>query len=273
MTVEYHHVPVLKGEVKEALSIKPNDIVVDCTLGGGGHGLSLAQALGKGGIFIGIDQDEAALKAARKRFQEAGLLENAEDAQDSKSGRDKPEIRFVHGNFGDLDNLLLKQNLPGINKILFDLGVSSFQFDEGSRGFSYREDAPLDMRMDPGKQTKNAAEVINTYNTADLTRILTNYADEKFASRIAHKIVETRQEAPIKTTFQLSTLVKSCYPAAERGKKHPAKKTFQALRIEVNQELLALENGLDAGVRWLMPAGRIAVISYHSLEDLSLIHI
>lgn len=273
MTVVYHHVAVLKEEVLAALEVAPSDCVVDATLGGGDHGLALAQKLGKGGRFIGIDQDEAALTAAQRRFQEAGLL-GKKDAEKNAADRSKhasedwgPKITFVHGNFAELDRILLEQNIPGINKILFDLGVSSFQFDEGSRGFSYREEAPLDMRMDPGKHTINAAEVISTYNTADLARILTMYGDERYASRIARKIVEKRTIAPIKSTFELAEIVKSAYPAPARAKKHPAKKTFQALRIEVNQELKALENGLDAGVRWLLPGGRVAVISYHSKED------
>lgn len=262
MTVEYHHVPVLKEEVLAALAPEPSDIVVDCTLGGAGHGLALALKLDEQGTFLGIDQDEAALQAAQKQFQTAGLL-----GDDLLPLPNKPTICFIHGNFGELDRLLLEQNIPGINRILFDLGVSSFQFDEGSRGFSYRADAPLDMRMNPGKHTKTAQEVINTYNTADLTRILTMYADEKYAARIAKRIVEARAIAPINTTIELAELVRSCYPVDARAKKHPAKKTFQALRMEVNQEMAALEKGLDAAVRWLLPEGRIAAISYHSKED------
>ena len=175
---------------------------------------------------------------------------------------------FLKGNFGDLDELLVKAEVPGVDCFLFDLGVSSPQLDIPERGFSYNEDAPLDMRMDPGTHTQTAAEVINTYDEADLARILSVYGDEKFASRIAREIVRRRAKEPIRTTFELVDAIKAAIPAAARRHGgHPARKTFQALRIEVNHELEVLERGLEAAIRWLNPGGRVCVISYHSLED------
>ena len=167
-----------------------------------------------------------------------------------------------------MDDLLLQANVPGIDAILFDLGVSSVQIDTPSRGFSFKEKAPLDMRMDPGKNTLTAAEIVNTYNAADLARIIRVYSDEKWASRIADFIVRERARTPIETSDQLVEIIKAAIPAsARRSGGHPAKRTFQALRIEVNAELDVLRSGLEAAVRWLNPGGRIAVISYHSLED------
>ena len=181
---------------------------------------------------------------------------------------DRPELALLRGNFGDLDELLASCEIPGIDAILFDLGVSSVQIDTQSRGFSFKENGPLDMRMDPGKQTLTAEEIVNTYNAADLTRIIRSYSDEKWASRIAEVIVRARAISPIETSDQLVDIVKAAIPAsARRAGGHPAKRTFQALRIEVNSELTVLRRGLDAAVRWLNPGGVIAVISYHSLED------
>jgi len=167
-----------------------------------------------------------------------------------------------------LDELLLSVEVPGIDAILFDLGVSSVQIDTPSRGFSFKEDGPLDMRMDPGIQTLNAAEIVNTYNAADLTRIIRGNSDEKWASRIAQFIVSAREGKSIETTGELVEIIKAAIPAsARRSGGHPAKRTFQALRIEVNAELSVLRRGLEAAVRWLNPEGRLVVISYHSLED------
>ena len=177
-------------------------------------------------------------------------------------------MELLRGNFGDLDRLLTSVEVPGIDAILFDLGVSSVQIDTPSRGFSFKENGPLDMRMDPGKQTLNAAEIVNTYNAADLTRVIRAYSDEKWASRIAEFVVKAREKAPIETSAQLVDIVKAAIPAsARRAGGHPAKRTFQALRIEVNSELDVLSSGLEAAVRWLNPGGRLVVISYHSLED------
>ena len=253
MTDEYRHVPVMLGEVLRELDPKPGDIVCDCTLGGAGHTVELARRVAPDGLSIGIDQDDMALAAATERFE-----------------REVPQGRhlFLKGNFGDLDELLVKAEVPGVDCFLFDLGVSSPQLDIPERGFSYNEDAPLDMRMDPGKHTKTAAEVINTYDEADLARILSVYGDEKFAPRIAREIVRRRAKEPIQTTFELVDAIKAAIPAAARRHGgHPARKTFQALRIEVNHELEVLERGLEAAIRWLNPGGRVCVISYHSLED------
>lgn len=240
-------------EVVRELDPKPGDVVCDCTLGGAGHTVELARRVVPGGLSLGIDQDDMALAAATERFE-----------------REVPtgEHRFLKGNFGDLDTLLVSAEVPGIDCFLFDIGVSSPQLDIPQRGFSYHEDAPLDMRMDPGTHTITADEVINTYNEADLTRILSVYGDERFASRIAREIGRTRAQAPIKTTFELVDVIKRAIPAAARRHGgHPARKTFQALRIEVNHELEVLERGLEAAIRWANPGGRICVISYHSLED------
>ncbi|WP_073297288.1 16S rRNA (cytosine(1402)-N(4))-methyltransferase RsmH [Parolsenella massiliensis] len=253
MTDEYRHVPVMLGEVLRELDPKPGDIVCDCTLGGAGHTVELARRVAPDGLSIGIDQDDMALAAATERFE-----------------REVPQGRhlFLKGNFGDLDELLVKAEVPGVDCFLFDLGVSSPQLDIPERGFSYNEDAPLDMRMDPGKHTQTAAEVINTYDEADLARILSVYGDEKFAPRIAREIVRRRAKEPIQTTFELVDAIKAAIPAAARRHGgHPARKTFQALRIEVNHELEVLERGLEAAIRWLNPGGRVCVISYHSLED------
>ena len=247
------------SEVIRELDPQPGEVVCDCTLGGAGHSVELARRVAPDGLSIGIDQDDMALSAATERFQ-----------------REVPEAehRFLKGNFEALDELLIQAEVPGVDCFLFDLGVSSPQLDIPERGFSYHENAPLDMRMDPGNNPLTAAEVINTYTEADLTRILRVYGDERCASRIARQIVRTREKAPIETTLQLVEVVKAGIPAAQRRHGgHPARRTFQALRIEVNHELDALEQGLRAAVRWANPGGRICVISYHSLEDRMVKHV
>jgi 16S rRNA (cytosine1402-N4)-methyltransferase len=177
-------------------------------------------------------------------------------------------VMLLKGNFGDLDSLLAEAKIPYADGFLFDLGVSSPQLDVPGRGFSYMEDAPLDMRMDPGQHTLTAAEVVATYSEADLARIIRDYGEDRWAKRIAAFIVAARAHRPIETTFELVDVIKSAVPAAARREgPHPARRTFQALRIEVNQELEVLRRALEAAVRWLRPGGRIAVISYHSLED------
>ena len=246
-------------EVLATLDPQPGEVVCACTLGGAGHSVRLAERIAPDGLSIGIDQDDAALAAATERF-----------------AREVPDAEHVllKGNFDQMDDLLVQAEVPGVDCFLFDLGVSSPQLDVPERGFSYNEDAPLDMRMDPGKHTPTAAEVINTYTEADLSRILRIYGDEKFAPRIAAELVRRRKEKPIETTFELVDAVKAAIPAAKRRHGgHPARKTFQALRIEVNHELDALEQGLRAAVRWANPGGRICVISYHSLEDRIVKHI
>lgn len=240
-------------EVLQWLDPQPGDIVCDCTLGGAGHSVALAQRVQPEGLSLGIDQDDMALEAARKRF-----------AKEVPHARAK----FLKGNFVDLDDLLVEAEVPGVDCFLFDLGVSSPQLDIPRRGFSYHEDAPLDMRMDPGNQTLTAAEVVNSYNEADLARILRAYGDERHARSIARRIVWRRSREPIKTTLELAQVVKEAIPAKDRRRGgHPARKSFQAIRIEVNHEADVLDRGLRAAVRWALPGARIAVISYHSLED------
>ena len=255
MTNEYRHIPVLLTECLEYLNLQTHYTFVDATLGGAGHSLEVAKRIGSDSRLIGVDQDPVARAAATERLM-------------ALPDEIRPKIDVLAGNFGDLDSLLLEACVPSIDGILFDLGVSSVQIDTPSRGFSFKEDAPLDMRMDPSKHTLNAAEIINTYNAADLTRIIRQYSDEKWASRIADFIVKSREEVPITTSGQLVEIIKAAIPAsARRANGHPAKRTFQALRIEVNSELDVLRRGLEAAIRWLAPGGRIVVISYHSLED------
>lgn len=240
-------------EVLDTLALKPGAIVCDCTLGGAGHSVKMAAQVGSEGLLLGIDQDDMALAAAGERLD-----------------REAPGTphRLLKGNFGDMDELLCSAEVPGVDGFLFDLGVSSPQLDIPGRGFSYNEDAPLDMRMDPGNNTLNAAEVINTYNEADLARILRVYGEEKFATQIAREIVRRRATAPIATTGDFVDVIKAGIPAAARRHGgHPAKRSFQAIRIEVNHELEVLERGLEAAIRWTNERGRICVISYHSLED------
>lgn len=240
-------------EVLDVLQLKSGSVVCDCTLGGAGHSVKMAAQLGEDGLLLGVDQDDFALEAAGAR------LDSEVPATPHK---------LLKGNFGDLDELLCSAEVPGVDAFLFDLGVSSPQLDIPQRGFSYNEDAPLDMRMDPRNNTLNAFEVVNHYNEADLARILSLYGEEKFARQIARQIVQRRENQPIRTTFELVDAIKAGIPAAARRHGgHPAKKSFQAIRIEVNHELDVLERGLDAATRWLNPGGRICVISYHSLED------
>ena len=255
LTTEYRHIPVLLAECLEQLHLESQHTFVDATLGGAGHSLEAAKLLGAEGTLIGIDQDQVALEAAGERLR-------------ALPGEARPNLELLRGNFGQMDKLLLSAEVPGVDAFLFDIGVSSVQIDTPSRGFSFKEDGPLDMRMDPGNQTLTAAEIINTYNAADLTRIIRIYSDEKWASRIAQFVVAAREKAPVETSSQLVDIIKAAIPAsARRAGGHPAKRTFQALRIEVNGELDVLKKGLEAAVRWLNPGGRIAVISYHSLED------
>ena len=240
-------------EVLDTLKLKRGSVVCDCTLGGAGHSVKMAAQVGEDGLLLGVDQDDMALEAAAARLE-----------------REVPgtPTKLLKGNFGDLDKLLCSAEVPGVDGFLFDLGVSSPQLDIPGRGFSYNEDAPLDMRMDPGNNTLNAAEVINTYNEADLARILRVYGEEKFSSQIAREIVRRRETLPIETTGDFVEVIKAGIPAAARRHGgHPAKRSFQAIRIEVNHELEVLERGLEAAIRWTNPKGRICVISYHSLED------
>lgn len=253
LTPAFRHEPVMLQEVLDTLKLKRGSVVCDCTLGGAGHSVKMAAQVGEDGLLLGVDQDDMALEAAAARLE-----------------REAPgtPTKLLKGNFGDLDKLLCSAEVPGADGFLFDLGVSSPQLDIPGRGFSYNEDAPLDMRMDPGNNTLNAAEVINTYNEADLARILRVYGEEKFSSQIAREIVRRRETSPIETTGDFVEVIKAGIPAAARRHGgHPAKRSFQAIRIEVNHELEVLERGLEAAIRWTNPKGRICVISYHSLED------
>ena len=253
MTAEFHHISVLLNESIEGLAIRKNGVYLDCTLGGGGHSSEIFKRLGEGGVLASIDRDDEALAAATPRVQSV-----------CAGGRFYP----IKGNFHDAKELLAANGIDSLNGALMDLGVSSHQFDDASRGFSYRADAPLDMRMD---QTAGAtaADIVNTYSEKDLARILYDWAEEKWAARIAKFIVDERKTAPIATTGQLVDLIDRAIPKKVREKdgSHPARKTFQALRIEVNDELRPLEQAINDIVSMLAPGGRIAVIAFHSLED------
>ncbi|MHB1136432.1 MAG: 16S rRNA (cytosine(1402)-N(4))-methyltransferase RsmH [Coriobacteriia bacterium] len=252
--MEYRHTPVLLAEVTQQLTLHDGSIFVDCTLGGAGHTERIAQLVAPTGIVVGIDQDDAALTAAADTLR--------------LGQQELPTIVLLKGNFGDLDQLLLEARVPYVDGFLMDLGVSSPQLDHVGRGFTYQEDAPLDMRMDPSTSQPTAADIVNTYSEADLTRIFREFGEERWASRIAAFIVAARGAHPLTTADQLVDIIKAAIPAAARRTGgHPARRTFQALRIEVNHELDQLERGLRSAITWLAPQGRIAVISYHSLED------
>jgi 16S rRNA (cytosine1402-N4)-methyltransferase len=254
--MEDRHTPVLLAEVTQHLSLHPGSIVVDCTLGGAGHAKRIEQAIAPTGTLVGIDQDDAALVAARDTL------------------RLGQQTILLKGNFGALDDLLVEAGVPYADGFLFDLGVSSPQFDVPGRGFSYRHDAPLDMRMDPERQAVTAADIVATYSARDLERIIREYGEERWASRIAAFVVDARAHRPLRTTGDLVQTIKDAIPAsARRTGPHPARRTFQALRIEVNDELGALERGMRAAVRWLRSGGRIVVISYQSLEDRIVKHV
>lgn len=246
--MEFSHKPVLFAETVEALQIKPDGIYVDGTAGGGGHSAAIAARLSEGGRLICIDQDPDAIAVLQERI--GGL----------------PQVTIVQENFARIDSVLSSLELPGADGILIDLGVSSHQLDTPERGFSFHTDAPLDMRM--SQQGPTAAELINTLDERSLTRILSEYGEERYARSIARNIVRTREQEPMKTTLQLAELVKASMPAAARREGgHPARRTFQALRIAVNGELDMLSAGLDAMFERLNPGGRLAAITFHSLED------
>lgn len=248
MPMEFSHRSVLLDECIEGLAIRPDGIYVDGTAGGGGHSFAIASKL-KEGKLIAIDRDEAAIAAASARL--APLGERA---------------LVVRSNFYDLATVLDTLQISEIDGLLLDLGVSSYQFDEAERGFSYRNDAPLDMRMDR-RQQKSAYEVVNTYSEEALKRILYEYGEERFAPRIAARIVRERESGPIRTTGQLSELIKAAIPAANRDGGHPAKRSFQAIRIEVNGELDVIAPTIESAVSHMKKGGRIAIITFHSLED------
>ena len=244
--MEFHHISVLLNEAVEGLAIRPEGIYVDCTVGGGGHSYEIAKRLTTGRL-IGIDQDEAALAAAKKHL--APFSE---------------KVTLVHSNFSAVDQVLDDLQITKAHGFLMDLGVSSYQLDTAERGFSYMQDAPLDMRMDP-EQKFSAYDVVNTYSEEDLCRIISQYGEERWAKRIAQFIVAQR---PIETTFGLVEAIKKAVPkGARKDGPHPAKRTFQAIRIEVNGELSILEDAIGAMTKRLYVGGRLAVITFHSLED------
>ena len=246
---EFHHVSVLLEECIQGLAIKPDGIYVDGTLGGAGHSSRIAAKLTTGRL-IGIDRDNVALEAAAER------LRPFED-----------RVTLVHANFCDMDQALQELGIDKVDGILLDLGVSSPQLDDGQRGFSYMTDAPLDMRMN-GEDTRDARQIVNTWSYEELKRILYDYGEERFAPRIAAAICRHREQAPIETTLELVDVIKSAMPAsALREKQHPAKRSFQAIRIAVNDELGAVETVMKKAVPLLNPGGRLAVITFHSLED------
>ncbi|GKS81928.1 ribosomal RNA small subunit methyltransferase H [Ligilactobacillus pabuli] len=249
---EFKHETVLLNEAVEKLNIKQNGIYVDCTLGGGGHSRKILGELDATGKLFSFDQDETAIKYNQQNL--AKFLANG-------------QLTLIQNNFREIKSALAERNISGVDGIVYDLGVSSPQFDVASRGFSYRADAPLDMRMNQ-QQELTAEKIVNEWSYQDLVRIFFRYGEEKHAKSIARKIEKSRQEQPIKTTEQLVELIKQGIPAKDRRHGgHPAKKTFQALRIAVNDELGALEESLEQALDLLLPGGRISVITFQSLED------
>ena len=246
---EFHHVSVLLQECLEGLNIRPDGIYVDGTLGGAGHSSRIAERLTTGRL-IGIDRDPVALAAAGERL---------------KPWKDR--VSLVHSNFSEIKQVLADLQIPGVDGILLDLGVSSPQLDDGQRGFSYMADAPLDMRMN-GQDLLTAREVVNSWPQEELKRILYTYGEERYAPQIAAAICRRREEAPIETTLELVDIIRSAMPAAAlREKQHPAKRSFQAIRIAVNDELGSVEKVMADAIPLLNPGGRLAVITFHSLED------
>lgn len=246
----FSHKSVLLEETIEGLDIKPEGIYVDGTLGGGGHALEIVKRLGDRGRFFGIDQDEAAIGAASERLSDY---------------RDK--ITLIHDNYENAVLRLREKGISGVDGILLDLGVSSYQLDTIERGFSYKYDTVLDMRMDK-RQALSAKEIVNGYSQKELARIIRDYGEDKFANNIAKHIVAEREKEEIKTTFQLNEIIKGAIPAKMRETGgHPSKRTFQAIRIECNRELEVLKNSLEEMITFLNPGGRICIITFHSLED------
>ncbi|MBQ2446551.1 MAG: 16S rRNA (cytosine(1402)-N(4))-methyltransferase RsmH [Oscillospiraceae bacterium] len=247
--MEFSHKSVLLDECIEALAIQPNGIYLDGTLGGAGHSYEIARRL-DGGRLIGVDRDTVALEAAGKRLAEFSHL-----------------VTTVHSNFCEIDNILDGLGIDAVDGMLFDLGVSSPQLDDGSRGFSYMADAPLDMRMNR-EDPLTAADVVNTYSREELKRILFTFGEERYAPQIATAIVRYREQKPIETTLELVDIIRSAMPAqALREKQHPAKRSFQAIRIAVNDELGSVDRMMQAAISRLNKGGRLAVITFHSLED------
>ena len=248
--MKMEHIPVLLNEIIENLEIKSVGVYVDATLGGAGHSYHILKKLKNAGHLYGFDQDEAALETSKQRLN--SLSQNN---------------TLIHSNFLFVKEELEKRGIKSVDGIIFDLGVSSFQLDIPERGFSYQYDAPLDMRMNQ-KNGLTAEHIVNTYDLNSLTRIIREYGEEKFAFQIAKKILEARMTSQIKTTKELAEIIKKAMPRSSLNEKgHPAKRTFQALRIEVNQELEILKESLEKALKLLKPKGRLLVISFHSLED------
>ena len=248
--MEFQHKSVLLQECIDALNIRPDGIYLDGTLGGAGHSSQIARRLTEGGRLIGVDRDRTALAAAKER-----LAPYAD------------RVTLVHSNFAEIDAILDSLGIPAVDGMLFDLGVSSPQLDDASRGFSYMADAPLDMRMDKD-DALTAGAVVNTWPQGELRRILYDYGEERYAPQIAAAICRAREKAPVETTLELVDIIRSAMPAqALREKQHPAKRSFQAIRIAVNDELGAVSRMMQAAVGLLNPGGRLAVITFHSLED------
>lgn len=248
--LEFVHKSVLLNETVDSLNIKPNGIYIDGTLGGGGHAYEVCKRLGEHGRFIGIDQDAEAIEAAGLRLAEFG-----------------DKVTIVRSNYVDIDIILKSLNISKVNGIMLDLGVSSHQLDTVERGFSYKENAPLDMRMDV-RNPMTAKDIVNNYSEMELYRVIRDYGEDKFAKNIAKHIVNARKEKEIETTYELNDIIKAAIPMKMRvNGGHPAKKTFQAIRIELNKELEVLNSSIDKMIDLLDDGGRLSIITFHSLED------
>ena len=248
--MEFSHYSVMLKETIEELKVKSDGIYVDGTLGGGGHAYEVCKRLSDAGHFYGIDQDAAAIAAASQRLSEFGN-----------------RVTIIRSNYCEMCKELRDRGVTGVDGIVLDLGVSSYQLDNAERGFTYREDVPLDMRMDQ-RQEKTARDIVNGYSEMDLYRIIRDYGEDKFAKNIAKHIVQARERQPIETTGELVEIIKAAIPAKIRMQKgHPAKQTFQAIRIELNRELEVLRDSLDDMIDFLNPGGRLCIITFHSLED------
>lgn len=248
--MEFKHKSVLLNETIDGLNIKPDGIYVDGTLGGGGHAYEVCRRLGEKGSIIGIDQDAAAIEAASARLKDFG-----------------EKVTIVRSNYCDMKSKLHELGIDKVDGIVLDLGVSSYQLDTAERGFSYREDAPLDMRMDT-RQKMTARDIVNDYTEADLYRVIRDYGEDKFAKNIAKHIVQARAVKSVETTAELSEIIRASIPMKFQKKSgHPAKRTFQAIRIELNRELDVLRDSLDDMIDLLNPGGRLCIITFHSLED------
>ena len=248
--MEFVHKSVLLDETVNGLNIKPDGIYVDGTLGGGGHAYEVCRRLGDKGSIVGIDQDAAAIEAAGNRLKDFG-----------------EKVTIVRSNYCDMKSKLHELGIDKVDGIVLDLGVSSYQLDTAERGFSYREDAPLDMRMDT-RQKMTARDIVNDYEEMELYRVIRDYGEDKFAKNIAKHIVAARKVKPIETTGELTEIIRASIPMKYQKKSgHPAKRTFQAIRIELNRELEVLKDSLDDMIDLLNPGGRLCIITFHSLED------